>query len=275
MDPILVKGLREAKQLLDDGILSAAEFEKEKAVLLQKRDLRVQREAARAREDPERRFRSDGANNTFCSRCGRPGHNKRSCTEEESALGPKKRRKKYRFPEDMNGKRMPPKPRWSREPTCYALFFGHELKKMKADDTEKKLKISDAAKVVAQKWKGMSDEEKSKWKKETKAEDGEGSGGVIVGITGMPGMPGIPGMPGMPGPPPPPLGLPGGGMMAMGAPMMPGLPSLGGAPPLGAPPVTSAPPPATPPAPDGPPLGAPLGAPVPPPVPAPQVPLPK
>ena len=125
MDPILVKGLREAKQLLDDGILSAAEFEKEKAVLLQKRDLRVQREAARAREDPERRFRSDGANNTFCSRCGRPGHNKRSCTEEESALGPKKRRKKYRFPEDMNGKRMPPKPRWSREPTCYALFFGH------------------------------------------------------------------------------------------------------------------------------------------------------
>jgi hypothetical protein len=125
MDPVLVKGLREAKQLLDDGILSPGEFEKEKQVLLQKRDLRVQREAARAREDPERRFRSDGANNTFCSRCGRPGHNKRSCTEEESALGPKKRRKKYRYPDDLaNGKRGPPKPRWSREPTCYALFFG-------------------------------------------------------------------------------------------------------------------------------------------------------
>ncbi len=109
----------------------------------------------------------------------------------------------------------------------------------------------------------MSDEEKGKWKKETKPEDGESSGGVIVGITGLPGT-GIPG-------PPPPLGLPGGGMMAMGAPMMPGLPGLGGAPPLGAPPHTSAPPPAPPPAPDGPPLGAP----VPPPVPAPQVPLPK
>ena len=36
MDPILVKGLREAKQLHDDGILSLQEFEKEKQVLLQK-----------------------------------------------------------------------------------------------------------------------------------------------------------------------------------------------------------------------------------------------
>ena len=120
MDPVLVKGLREAKQLLDDGILSPGEFEKEKQVLLQKRDL-----GRGGREDPERQFRSDGANSTFCSRCGRPGHNKRSCTEEESALGPKKRRKKYRYPDDLaNGKRGPPKPRWSREPTCYALFFG-------------------------------------------------------------------------------------------------------------------------------------------------------
>ena len=120
MDPVLVKGLREAKQLLDDGILSPDEFEKEKQVLLQKRDL-----GRGGREDPERQFRSDGANSTFCSRCGRPGHNKRSCTEEESALGPKKRRKKYRYPDDLaNGKRGPPMPSWSREPTCYALFFG-------------------------------------------------------------------------------------------------------------------------------------------------------
>ena len=54
MDPILVKGLREAKQLHDNGILSLQEFEKEKQVLLQKRDLRLQREQARASfEDPE------------------------------------------------------------------------------------------------------------------------------------------------------------------------------------------------------------------------------
>lgn len=123
MDPILVKGLREAKQLLDDGILSPAEFEKEKAVLLQKRDIRVQREQQRARDDPERRYRSDGANNTFCSRCGLPGHNKRSCTEDLEAMGGKKRRRKSKWTE-INGKRGPAKPRWSREPTCYALFFG-------------------------------------------------------------------------------------------------------------------------------------------------------
>jgi hypothetical protein len=122
MDPVLVKGLREAKQLLDDGILSPAEFEKEKAVLLSKRDARVQRDAQRA-QDPERRYRSDGANNTFCSRCGLPGHNKRSCSEDLEAMGGKKRRRKGKWNE-MNGKRGPAKPRWSREPTCYALFFG-------------------------------------------------------------------------------------------------------------------------------------------------------
>jgi hypothetical protein len=125
MDPILVKGLREAKQLHDDGILSLQEFEKEKAVLLQKRDIRVQREAARTREgEPElRRYRSDGANNTFCSRCGLPGHNKRSCTEDLEALGGKKRRKKAKW-DLLGGKRGIARPRWSREPTCYALFFG-------------------------------------------------------------------------------------------------------------------------------------------------------
>jgi len=125
MDPILVKGLREAKQLLDDGILQPAEFEKEKQVLLHKRDLRVQREAARVRDDPDgsRRYRGDGANNTFCSRCGLPGHNKRSCTEDMEALGGKKRRKKGKW-DETKGRRGEPRPRWTREPTCYALFFG-------------------------------------------------------------------------------------------------------------------------------------------------------
>ena len=227
MDPILVKGLREAKQLLDDGILSPAEFEKEKTVLLQKRDVRVQREQLRAREDPERRYRSDGANNTFCSRCGLPGHNKRSCTEDLEAMGGKKRRRKSKF-NDINGKRGPAKPRWSREPTCYALFFGSgagcsscshccclqgcprarysralfsdkgpclaELKKMKAEDGDKKLKISDAAKVVAAKWKTMTEEDKLKWKRERAAGEGEGSTGVVLGITGVGPMGGMAGV---------------------------------------------------------------------------------
>jgi hypothetical protein len=123
MDPILVKGLREAKQLHDNGILSLQEFEKEKQVLLQKRDLRLQREQARASfEDPELKYRHDGANNTFCSRCGLPGHNKRSCSEDLEALGGKKRRKKGKW--DLLRKRGAARPRWSREPTCYALFFG-------------------------------------------------------------------------------------------------------------------------------------------------------
>jgi hypothetical protein len=131
-----------------------------------------------------------------------------------------------------------------------------ELKKMKADDTEKKLKISDAAKVVAAKWKTMSDEEKLKWKRE-KPEESE-STGVIVGITGMPG-------------PPPSMA----GMMAMGTPMMPGVGGMGGMGGMGGgasvgmnPPVpTPAPPPHHG---DGPPLGG-----ASPPVPAPQVPLAK
>jgi hypothetical protein len=66
-----------------------------------------------------------------------------------------------------------------------------ELKKMKETDTFKKLKISDAAKVVAQKWRLLSDEEKIKWKREKEAERalaGEGSsigafassGGIVV-----------------------------------------------------------------------------------------------
>jgi len=125
MDPILVRGLREAKQLLDDGILSAAEFDKEKQDLLRKRDQRVQCEQSRARsEDPEERTGGgDGANNTYCSRCGLPGHNKRSCTEDIEALGGKKRRNKVKW-DVLGGKRGHSKPRWSREPTCYALFFG-------------------------------------------------------------------------------------------------------------------------------------------------------
>ena len=45
-----------------------------------------------------------------------------------------------------------------------------ELKKMKETDVFKKLKISDAAKVVAQKWRLLSDEEKIKWKREKEAE---------------------------------------------------------------------------------------------------------
>lgn len=270
MDPLLVKGLREAKQLLDDGILQPAEFEKEKQVLLQKRDIRVQREAARAREDPERRYRGDGANNTYCSRCGMPGHNKRSCNEDIEALGGKKRRKKGKW-DLLGGKRGPPRPRWNREPTCYALFFGAgtaalppppprpphthtfaptysalgadkvlaafvfcprryalsppacasllmytvraELKKMKADDAEKKLKISDAAKVVAAKWRLMSDEEKGKWKREKPVveEGAEGAGGMVGGISGMPGMTPLSG--GMPGMTPMSGGMHGGVMM--------------------------------------------------------------
>lgn len=66
-----------------------------------------------------------------------------------------------------------------------------ELKKMKENDADKKLKISDAAKVVAQKWRLLSDEEKIKWKREKEAElglVGEGSsigafaslGGIVV-----------------------------------------------------------------------------------------------
>ena len=66
-----------------------------------------------------------------------------------------------------------------------------ELKKMKENDADKKLKISDAAKVVAQKWRLLSDEEKIKWKREKEAElglAGEGSsigafaslGGIVV-----------------------------------------------------------------------------------------------
>jgi hypothetical protein len=123
MDPILVRGLREAKQLLDDGILSAAEFDKEKQDLLRKRDQRVQCEQSRARsDDPEERTGGgDGANNTYCSRCGLPGHNKRSCTEDIEALGGKKRRNKVKCDVPVP---VAKKPRWSRKPTCYALFFG-------------------------------------------------------------------------------------------------------------------------------------------------------
>lgn len=71
---------------------------------------------------------------------------------------------------------------------------------MKADDAEKKLKISDAAKVVAAKWRLMSDEEKVKWKREKPAvveEGAEGSGGVggmVVGVAGMAGVGMMPGL---------------------------------------------------------------------------------
>ena len=83
-----------------------------------------------------------------------------------------------------------------------------ELKKMKENDGEKKLKISDAAKVVAQKWRLLSDEEKIKWKRDKEAELGlagegssmgafAGSGGVVVssvmgGSTTVVPHPGVP-----------------------------------------------------------------------------------
>jgi len=60
-----------------------------------------------------------------------------------------------------------------------------ELKKMKQEDGDKKLKISDAAKVVAAKWKQMTEDEKQKWKRDKAAEDAEGSSSVVLGITGM------------------------------------------------------------------------------------------
>jgi len=80
---------------------------------------------------------------------------------------------------------------------------------MKENDGEKKLKISDAAKVVAQKWRLLSDEEKIKWKRDKEAEvglAGEGStsplsfassGGVVVssvmgGSTTVVPHPGVP-----------------------------------------------------------------------------------
>lgn len=59
---------------------------------------------------------------------------------------------------------------------------------MKAEDGDKKLKISDAAKVVAAKWKTMSEEDKLKWKREKAAEEGEGSSSVVLGMAGIQSM---------------------------------------------------------------------------------------
>jgi hypothetical protein len=73
-----------------------------------------------------------------------------------------------------------------------------ELKKMKAEDTEKKLKISEAAKVVAAKWKTMSEEEKAKWKREKPAvpEDPEAAAAAAAAAAAVMGC--LP-----PAPPPP------------------------------------------------------------------------
>jgi len=58
---------------------------------------------------------------------------------------------------------------------------------MKVEEGVGKLKIADAAKVVAGKWRLMTDEEKLKWKREKPAvvaEEGDGSSSVIMGVTG-------------------------------------------------------------------------------------------
>jgi len=69
-----------------------------------------------------------------------------------------------------------------------------ELKKMKVEEGVGKLKIADAAKVVAAKWRLMTDEEKQKWKREKPAvvaEEGDGLSGVIMGVTGGMGTGGM------------------------------------------------------------------------------------
>jgi hypothetical protein len=61
MDPIYVKGLREAKALVDAGTITPEEFEKEKKKLLSQREEREKEAQAQDEQRRKRSLEEDGA----------------------------------------------------------------------------------------------------------------------------------------------------------------------------------------------------------------------
>ena len=65
MDPLYVKGLREAKGLLDAGTISAEDFEKEKRKLLSEREERERQEQEQEERRRKRPFEDEAATTTL------------------------------------------------------------------------------------------------------------------------------------------------------------------------------------------------------------------